>query len=145
MGLHEGGQRRAAGRRRSLLRGQPARAAFLFGDVAELMRGGQVAFKQLDQVVRETKQVRLHLLGHGGARPSAFSAESVFEFVEDFFEIPAPQVEECDHAGRQGKFAGEELIFFAGGGMGRADPPQGDAGDGRDELSAVIPALFGSV
>ena len=89
------------------------------------MRCGQVAFDELDQIVREAEEVRLHLLGDGGVAPSALGPEFVFEFVERFFQIRAAQVEKRDQAGRQRKLAGQELMLHAGGGVRVTDPPQG--------------------
>ena len=132
--MHEGGQDRAAEIRQALLLGQAADAAFFFRDVGDQMLGGEVAFEELDQIVGETEEMRLHLLGAGGIGPGALGTEFIFEFVEDFFEIPPAQVEEDDHAGGQCKFAGEALKILPDGRMRVADPPQGNPFGGRDQF-----------
>ena len=119
-------------------------AAFFLGDVGHLMLSGEVAFEDLHEVVRETEEVRLHLLRDGGTGPGAFGTEFIFEFVEHFFDVPAAQVEEGDHAGGQRKFAGEELIFLPGRRVRVADPPKADLVDRRDEFisgDAVVVAV----
>ncbi len=55
---HEGGQGGPAGGRPALLRSETAGAAFVLGDVADLILSGEVAFEQLDQIVGEAEEVR---------------------------------------------------------------------------------------
>ncbi len=134
MGLHGGGQNGAAGLRRARWGGEAAGAAFFFGDVADLMLHGQVAFKELYQIVGEAEEVRLRLLGDGIVGPSALGTEFVFEFVVNFFPIPAVQVAEGDYDGGLRKFAGVEFMPFLGGGVRVTDPLQGDPLADREEF-----------
>ncbi len=95
---------------------------------------GEMAFEELDQIVREAQKARLHLLRDGSAGPSPLLAEFVFEFIENFFNIPTAEIDEGDHAGRERAFAGEECVNFSGGGVRVADAAQGDAFAGHDVI-----------
>ncbi len=93
MGLHELRQYRTASLREGLLLGEALGAPFFLGLVADVVLLGDVAFEELNQIVGEAKKVCLHLFRGGGTGPGALGPEFVFEFVEDFFQIPAAEIQ----------------------------------------------------
>ena len=138
-------QRGAASLRESLLLGEALSAPFLLGLVADVVLVGEVAFEELHQIVGEAKKVRRHLFRGGGTGPGALGPEFVFVFVEDFFQIPAAQIQEGDHPGRQRQLAGEKLVDLAGGGVRVADAPQDNALAGLDDFIRRDAGGFGGL
>ena len=134
MGLDELRQRGAASVREGLLLGEALGAPLLLGLVADVVLVGEVAFEELNQIVGEAKKVRLHLFRGGGTGPGALGSEFVFEFVEDFFQIPAAEIQKGDHPGGQSQLTGKKLVDLPGGGVRVADPPQSDAFAGLDDF-----------
>jgi len=96
----------------------------VFGRVLDFVPRLQTLLVGEQQIVREGNQERLGLIGLQGRGPSLLLAELVLDLVEDFLRFPAPAVEFDDHARRQVRFVGQELVDRARERILIHDPPQ---------------------
>ena len=62
------------------------------GDIADAMHRLDDAFAQEHEVMRQTKEVRLHGLGRGAAGSGFDFAEFFLELVKNFLDVPADTV-----------------------------------------------------
>ena len=97
---------------------------FLFQLVAQAFVLADVLLEEQQEVVGQTLEDRVTLLGREGTRPGFAFDHLAFELVEDFLDVPAVLVEQDDLIGGQGVVAGEIGVGHSIRGIGVNDAPQ---------------------